>query len=269
MTQRLRALLASLCLLLVIPAFAQPTFNLQVINNAITGEIASPRIRVSGFTNVISAQFSICWNPQVLRFVSVSNLNLPNLRDSLHFSTSRIQEGILGFAWPSPNIITGSTVVDGTTIFRINFTVMGAPNSGTPLKFADKPPTVIEIGQVINGVIQEIPDSLVTFQNGFVAVGYTVPAVEPDREKIALTIAPNPFSEHTKIEFNVQQSAQVSWQIADATGRVLLKNKELLQPGQHGMEIASTQLHGTGAYFFILETAGSRIVRPIFYFNSP
>jgi hypothetical protein len=266
MTQRLRALFASLCLLLVISAFAQPTFSFQTINNAVTGGLVVHRLKVGGFTNIISAQFAVCWDPKVLRFESVSNLNLPNLRDSVHFSTSHIQEGVLGFAWPSPNIISGTSVPDGTNIFQINFTVLGPLNSGSVVKIADKFPTVIEIGQLVNGSITAIPNNTIIFQNGFVAVGYTVPTAEIAAHKMAVEVSPNPFHERTHVVFTVEKAMWLNWKIADNSGRILLKNEEFFQSGQHGMEIVSTQLRGVGTYFFIVETADSRIVRPIFLF---
>jgi hypothetical protein len=266
MSQWLRALLANLCLLLVISAFAQPAFNIQVVNNAIPGEIASPRLRVSGFTNVISAQFAVCWDPQVLRYESVSHLNLPNLQDSVHFGTNRVNEGILGFAWPSPNPATGTNLTDGTSIFRINFRVIGPLSSGSPLRLCNRPPVIIEVGQIQNGNIIAVPDSLIIQRSlpGFVAVGYTVSNEEPAPEIADVVIAPNPFADRANITFKIAEATDISWRITDLTGKILLKNQEKYLAGQYGMEIANWQLQGAGAYFLIIETPKGRLTRPLF-----
>lgn len=266
MTYWLRLHFVSLCLIVGTSVFSQPVFKLSVLNNVQPGQVVSPRVSVENFKNVLGAQFAILWDTTVLRFENISHQNMPNLNDTVNFSVSRVHRGILGFAWTSFNLFSGTTLADNTNIFRVNFTVVGPLSTGTALRFGSSYPTVFEIGQLVNGSTVSWTDSTNIFKNGFVAVGYTVSDKSPVLEQTGLKVVPNPFSDRARITYTVKTAAEVIWHIADPAGRIVLKGKETLPAGEHGMEIASTQLHGAGTYFFIAQSGANRLVQPFCVF---
>jgi hypothetical protein len=79
-------------------------------------------------------------------------------------------------------------------------------------------------------------------------------------------VAPNPFTDRTRISYTLLASAEVLWYIADPSGRIVLKGNENLPSGEHGMEIARTQLHGAGTYFFVVQAGKNRTVQPFSLF---
>ena len=52
----------------------QPIFNISSAD-ANPGEIIEINFQVDNFTNIISVQYSVNWNPDVLKFTSLKNFN--------------------------------------------------------------------------------------------------------------------------------------------------------------------------------------------------
>lgn len=259
----LRVILASQWLLSVSLLSAQVGFTMPVINNVSTGSIVLPTIKVTGFQGILSAQYAICWDPQVLQFQAVTNMNLPGL-DTTKFGYLRIDQGILSFAWPSPNLSSGTTVPDGTAIFRLKMKVIGPTGSGTGLKFMTKLPTAIEVTHTVNNKTEAFPDSLVHLNHGYVAVGFTVADEEPDALSMPLSVFPNPFTALTHVVFGLEKATDVRLRVTDVTGRMVHERTESLSAGQHSLDLQHTQLHGPGAYFLSLLLGDKAVTRPIF-----
>ena len=94
-------------------------------------------LTVEGFAGVGAAQFTLQWDSAVLRYTGLGDYGLRGLSEG-NFGTSLAESGKLTFAWDDPEG-TGMTVADGTTVFSINFEVVGGPGSRSPLELADSP----------------------------------------------------------------------------------------------------------------------------------
>ena len=72
---------------------------------------------------------------------------------------------------------------------------------------------------------------------------------------------PNPFSDHTGINYSLNQEARVRLEITDLTGRVVLMKDEGLQPvGNHRLTIQNPGL-SQGIYFYTLFAGENRQTR--------
>jgi hypothetical protein len=87
--------------------------------------------------DVTSAQFTLAWNPAVLRFSDVGNFGLSGLTAG-SFGLARKAEGKLAFSWNDSGA-AGMTLADGTAIFEVSFEVTGAPGSVSALSLTDVP----------------------------------------------------------------------------------------------------------------------------------
>ena len=259
----LRVIFASQWLLSASLLSAQVGFTMPVLNNIATGTIITPTVKVTGFDSIISAQYVICWDPQVLQFQGLSHYNLPGL-DSTKFGFLRISQGALSFAWPSPNLTVGTSVPNGTAIFRLKMKVIGANGTGSGLQFLGKMPTVVEVTRTQNGTTVEMPLDQIRFTHGYVAVGYTVSDEEPTGLSVPLEVFPNPFTEMTQATFGLEKAAKIRLRVTDVAGRVVHEVKNSFPAGPHSVEIAHTQLSGPGAYFLTLQIGEQTLVRPIF-----
>jgi gliding motility-associated-like protein len=124
-------------------------------------------VTVTGFNNITAFSFSMEWDETVLQFDSVGAFNLQFL-DAGDFGTTQSSNGILTAAWISDNG-TGQTASNGTAIFRLFFTVIGANGSSSPINFTDSPTTIV-VGQGFPPA--SIP---VTTSDGSVTIGDSTP----------------------------------------------------------------------------------------------
>lgn len=266
MNQRLLILSAILWLSTAFPLSAQVGFSLPFINEANTGQVMNLPVTVSNFNNILSVQFVIRWDPEVLQFLTVGTYGLPDLGDEDFGLTNTLDSGIFRLAWYGPDTF-GITKPDGYTIFKLKFKVIGPLLSGTGVEFTELPPlTFFEVTQK-GGPTYGFIDSLDVepiLEQGFVAVGYTVAAGEPaGRPNFNINISPNPFSEQTQVVFDVDHAAPARIAVTDATGRVLLEKEMDLLPGRNGMEIERAVLQDHGVYFLVVHSEGFSWVRPI------
>ncbi len=105
--------------------------------SAATGETVCQNISVADFRQMLSMQYSIRWDSQLLTFVGLSEFGLPGLNNN-NFGTHRTEEGILTFVWID-NDLQGIDLPDGSTIFQICFQVKGNSGSSSPVVFAQQP----------------------------------------------------------------------------------------------------------------------------------
>ncbi len=110
---------------------AQPTINISnaTANN---GETVDINITANNYTDYISLEFTLNWDPTILNFVSVSNLTngLPGFTEQSSINLQ--QNGILNVVWFESNI-TPTSLPSGTTVFTISFEVTGDPCDSTGL----------------------------------------------------------------------------------------------------------------------------------------
>lgn len=264
MNHRLLILQAIIWLNIAVSLPAQVGFALPFINQANPGQVMNLPVTVSNFDSVLSVQFVIRWDPEVLQFISVGTYSLPDMGDEDFGLTNAVDSGIFRFAWYAPDTF-GVTQPDDYTIFKIKFKVIGDNLSDTEVYFTELPPlTFFEVTQRGGTTYGYGPNNIPpVLEQGFVAVGYTVSANEPfGASDVQINIAPNPFSDRAQIVFDAQSAANVHVNVCDATGRVLIKKEMSWLPGRNGMEIERSQLSGSSTYFLVVESEGKTWVRP-------
>jgi hypothetical protein len=101
------------------------------------GQTVAARVTVNGFSQVTSAQFSLVWDPTVLRYVGTGSYGLTGLGAGC-FGTGLTASGKLGFAWYDPEA-DGVTLADGTVLFRVSFEVIGKVGSVSAVALAGAP----------------------------------------------------------------------------------------------------------------------------------
>lgn len=103
-----------------------------------------------GFVDLVSMQYTMIWDSEVLQFKEVRGFNLPYLGTS-NFGAHRSDQGELTFVWID-NSLKGVTKDDGTAVFEVCFTAKGDTGQATAFQFTDKP-TLIE---AVHKSVQEV-----------------------------------------------------------------------------------------------------------------
>ena len=124
-------------------------------------------LTVYDFNNILSFQYSICYDPSQLDFTGIQNINLNDLDNS---SITENTDGQIGVVWVSvTDLLNGTTVPDQTAIVELCFDVL-APNGTTALVEFCETPTPTEVSEA-NG-----NDSPIPLTPGFQAAVITIEA---------------------------------------------------------------------------------------------
>lgn len=99
--------------------------------------------------DVLGMQYSINWDPEVLEFEEVTNFNLSSLASG-NFGTAFVADGTITFSWFDFSA-SAVTIIGGTSIYQLCFTVIGNSGDGTNVAFTNNP-VPIEIIQSIAGI---------------------------------------------------------------------------------------------------------------------
>ena len=101
------------------------------------GKLACVDISVANFRNVISMQYSLTWNPAVLKFSNVHGFQLPFLGEP-NFGNHRAAQGVLTFVWID-NTLKGIDLPDGNSIYQVCFEVVGKSGEESTVAITNKP----------------------------------------------------------------------------------------------------------------------------------
>jgi hypothetical protein len=109
---------------------------------AAPGEQTCLQVTVEDFENILTMQYSIAWDNEVLRFVEVKDFGLPGL-SAQNFGRPPSHPDRLTLSWFEPSL-SSVTVPDNTAIFSVCFEVVGSSGQESPVMITDNP-TIIEI----------------------------------------------------------------------------------------------------------------------------
>ncbi len=164
----------------------QPTFSITPATvDAQLNDVIEFDVEVRNFTNIVTFQYGINWDPAVLEFVEISSINTdantgfpglsdpPNGNGTFSKPGGNVPPGQLGVAWFNPSF-TGLTRADGTVAFSFRLRAKDCGQSA--VRFARPPVPSIEVldGNFVNVGMDSIP-SMVTVTG--VDCGPTVPDV--------------------------------------------------------------------------------------------
>jgi hypothetical protein len=214
-----------------------------------SGQTVCVPVYARGFNNVISYQYSMSWNPQVLTFDHAQNFNLPSL-DAADFN--EYPSNILLTAWDSQ---TGQGVsrADGTMMFELCFTAIGSVGSNTEVSIGSVFPPSVGPAEAYNAMGDNIwaPNDNVF---GFVEITASSSVSEADARYPSFLLTPNPTADEAKIKARFPSAMPVTIVISDVNGRVVYEKKRSAKAGEQTFEIPASALTAKGLYHVSLKT---------------
>jgi hypothetical protein len=238
-----------LAFLLWIPAhcaFAQPTFLFPDYSDE-QGATVSVTLKVVNFENIVSSQFSIHWNPEVLRYNSVSNFAIPMMTIGDNFGTPLVENGILTFSWLDM-ALNGYTLADSTNLFSIEFDIVGAMGDTSGIRFSDQP-TIREIADTTFTAVPTV------FEDGMVEVITTTNTTDPENAPLRiLECYPNPFKELTQVQLHIARSTNAHIIITNTQGQTVWEDHRHFNAGNHAFSLKKDIFPATGTYFLRLQS---------------
>jgi hypothetical protein len=155
--------------------------SVQDIQNA----TVTARIHVIRFTDILSTQGSVTWDPAVATLTSANSFALPNF-GMANFGMTQVAVGKITFSWNDPTLL-GVSLADSATLFGLQFTLVGAPGSLCDVNLPDLP-LVMELVDVS---FAPVPDSAIPGRIRILGggVGIASATMQP-----TLDIYPNPLA---------------------------------------------------------------------------
>jgi hypothetical protein len=255
----------SLCLILVVSSLFAKTQTVSCYFPAeYTADIGSTlvvEVKVDSFNNVGGMEFSIKWNPDMLSYKQTGNLGV-TFNEFSGFNEAKIDEGKLGLSWISPSAVEGITLPDSTTLFSIEFDVIGTTDDTTSLQFSDDPRTR-EFFTTAGVVIPSI------YRNGFVTLtGTSGTSYNSAPDLINLyPPTPNPFYENTFIKIDLRQAAQTNIKIVDQMGKVLHDEQQYLSAGLQTIPVSKDIFSHSGTYYCLLYANDFRVMQKLVFID--
>ncbi len=109
---------------------------------ATKGETVCVAVKTKDFEQILSMQYSMNWNPNILKFKEVRNYGL-NGMSIQSFGAHMVQKGTLTFSWYDP-ALHGFSRPDGTRLYEVCFEAIGDAGSKTRFEFSGNP-TQVEV----------------------------------------------------------------------------------------------------------------------------
>ena len=186
---------------------AEPTNDVRVTAGIESGdrdEEVCVDVTVENFTDILSAEFIMEWDPNILQFTQVTNLaNLPDLSNASFGVPSQTNiPGLLSFTW-FDNSLGNHSLPDGEVLFSVCFDLIGAAGSSSTLRLSE-----LEFSTGSGtGIPSSKIDGRVDINNVETAptVGFTISDgnVNPG-EEICLPVEVNNFNDITTLELDME-----------------------------------------------------------------
>ncbi|GAB5554990.1 MAG: hypothetical protein Sapg2KO_45810 [Saprospiraceae bacterium] len=241
------ALLLSFLICISLPSIAQVVFFTAQDTIDLNQSTYTTAVKVRDFKQVTGAQFSINWDSTVLDFDKVGDFAL-NFSENDNFSSDA--RGALRFIWFDP-ATTGVDLPDSTTLFSIDFNLLGAGNRQSRVAFTDTP------------IVREVYDTSFTVINSqFIdgALLLTSGTVSSTRENPAAlnlqSISPNPIrTENPKLNFFTKKADTLTFRVVTMNGQEIFRSSEQALAGRHTKQLDRSIFPNSGTYLVIVQSA--------------
>jgi hypothetical protein len=135
---------------------------------------------------------------------------------------------------------------DGAKLFRIHFNVLGSDGEQCLIQFTDEP-TAREISDTSFAALPAV------FEDGVINIGETSATTDATSAGVQLQVAPNPFSETTRISWSAPDNQPVRVVIMNAAGQ-LIRQFEHPRGAESAFTLRAKDLPASGTYLIELHT---------------
>lgn len=248
--------LATLLLLALSSVKAQDVTITSMPVTAEPGQVVTVDIKVENWTDIVSAQWSMHWDDEVLAYEGITNWALPGVSEIRFGTPPTTGDNTLTFAWDDETLV-GVSLEDNSTLFSIQFTAVGSSGSSTTLMF-DGMPTAIE---VLNPNLSELD---VEFNVGDVIIdpGTAVQTIQTNEFALHAN-SPNPFKTETNIIFDLHQKSATTLAVYTVTGQLIFEKTYELNAGAQSITLHSGIFPAAGNYVYRLTTEGATAARKL------
>lgn len=197
-------------------------------------------IRSKNFLQLAQFQFTIQWNPAILKLKTEDKFLT---KGTTIFDASQAASGFLGVKWDADNAIIGETYPDNAILYKIRFDVVGQINDVSAIDFVDKV-LPIKITDKNGGNVPFAKDP------GSVKIAFSATNDVEDASKY-FTLYPNPTNQKTTLRFDPEVINVEAITLFDAQGKSVLRQANDTQNGLIELDVNDFT---SGLYFLKINT---------------
>jgi len=163
-----------------------------------------------GFKDIAAAQFTLNFDPAVIDFTSIENINWPGVTEGGNFGVSGAANGEITFVWFDQNAM-GIDIADGTVLFEVCFKAIGSGgqmsqltfgNDPRPIEFSDGDGNLVDFSSVPGKV--DIEGEI----EGFAFIG-TAGMMASPAETVCMEVMINDFLDIVTLQFSINWDPDV------------------------------------------------------------
>ena len=216
------------------------------------GQNVCLKVKSKGFVDLVSFQFSLTWNAQILQYIGIKNPGLPGWSASDFISVFSNNNLLVGWSNPAGTCFSKS---DGETLFEVCFTAIGAPGSFSLVTAgSDGFPPSSGFAEAYNCFGQNIWYPMGNDTGLITIVAFTSAANSPKNEVALFQVIPNPTQTASNVVFQAQTVGNARLLVTDALGRTVFAQKIFVNAGENKIEIPAKALNSKGLYQVSVQT---------------
>lgn len=116
------------------------------------GEGVCIQFITEGFDNIVAASYAIEFNPAVLEYTGIQNVNWPDFAPGTTYNDADADQGILKVVWSDPGTV-GIDIPDGTVLYELCFTAIGSGGQMSTIDFTESGTTTIEFADGNSNIV--------------------------------------------------------------------------------------------------------------------
>jgi hypothetical protein len=223
-------------------AVAQPNVHFVAPHMSVEpGNYFLAPIKVAGFRRIVGVQYSMNWNPQVLRYDGIVNPAL-NAAVPENFGLSGVESGVLTFSWYDQTL-TGMTLPDSANLYSVRFQAIGSAGSASAFTFGNVPTTKEVVDTSFQAIMAGFYDGLISVMN---------PNAIADIKEAPVNISdctPNPIGNTAFFDIGLKEATQFAWTIYAPNGSEVYTASTQLGAGNHRIPVQVDKMDTPGTYF--------------------
>lgn len=225
-----------------------------VVNN---GEEFTLDLKISGFENVVGAQFTVNYDENVIDYLAVDNFAIASINENNNFGIPNPPNGTISFLWYD-FLAQGVTLDEESTLFRMRFRGIGSMGDCTDIDL-DTSSTILNVIEFSNTDGEVMP---VVVTKSSVCIE-TVNSIDFDINDFTIgNFNPSVVGDQTTLTIESPVSQRINYTMLDLTGKVVSSGMTELVSGTNNILFDRGELpNKSGTYFVEFKIGNYKIAR--------
>lgn len=225
-----------------------------VVNN---GEEFTLDVEISGFENVVGAQFTVNYDENVIEYLDVDNFAIASINENNNFGIPNPPNGTISFLWYD-FLAQGVTLDDESVLFRIRFRGIGTMGDCTDVNL-DTSSTILNVIEFSNTDGEVMP---VVVTKGNVCIG-TVNNIDFDINDFNIgNFNPSIVGDQSTLTIESPVNQRINYTMLDLTGKVVSSGMTDLVSGTNNIVFDRGNLpNKPGTYFVEFKIENYKVAR--------